>query len=214
LSGLRFTLRIADAALPMRSALLGRFNVDNLLAVAGALHALGETPEAIAATLSALAPVNGRMNRLGGDGRLPLVVIDYAHTPDALEQALSSLRAHADARLICVFGCGGDRDRGKRPQMAAIAEAGADIALVTDDNPRTEDGDAIVADILAGFRAPERALVERDRGAAIARAILLADARDIVLIAGKGHEPYQEIHGVQYPFDDTETARKALEARA
>ncbi|TXI51458.1 MAG: UDP-N-acetylmuramoyl-L-alanyl-D-glutamate--2,6-diaminopimelate ligase [Lysobacter sp.] len=214
LSGLRFTLRIGDAALPLRSALLGRFNVDNLLAVAGALHALGETSETIAATLSVLAPVNGRMNRLGGDGRLPLVVIDYAHTPDALEQALSSLRAHAEARLICVFGCGGDRDRGKRPQMAAIAETGADIALVTDDNPRTEDGDAIVADILAGFRAPERALVERDRGAAIARAISLADARDIVLIAGKGHEPYQEIHGVQYPFDDTETARKALEARA
>ncbi len=214
LSGLRFTLRIGDIALPLRSSLLGRFNVDNLLAVAGALHALGESADDIATTLAALEPVNGRMNRLGGDGRLPLVVVDYAHTPDALEQALSSLRAHAQARLICVFGCGGDRDRGKRPQMAAIAEAGADLAIVTDDNPRTESGDAIVADILAGFRAPERAVVERDRGAAIARAIALADTNDIVLIAGKGHEPYQEIHGVQYPFDDAATARKALEMRA
>ncbi|MBP6750224.1 MAG: UDP-N-acetylmuramoyl-L-alanyl-D-glutamate--2,6-diaminopimelate ligase [Xanthomonadaceae bacterium] len=214
LSGVRFTLRIGETVRPLRSALLGRFNVDNLLAVAGALHALGETPEDIAATLAALEPVNGRMNRLGGDGRLPLVVVDYAHTPDALEQALSSLRAHASARLICVFGCGGDRDRGKRPQMAAIAETGADVAIVTDDNPRTESGDAIVADILAGFSTPERAIVERDRGAAIARAVSLADAHDIVLIAGKGHEPYQEIHGVHYPFDDAATARKALEARA
>ncbi len=203
----------------MHSPLLGRFNVDNLLAVAGALDALGESPHEIAAVLAMLQPVNGRMNRLGGeltkDGRrLPLVVIDYAHTPDALEQALSSLRAHADARLICVFGCGGDRDRGKRPQMAAIAEAGADLAIVTDDNPRTESGDAIVADIVAGFRAPQRAIVERDRAAAIARAIGIASPNDIVLIAGKGHEPYQEIDGVQYPFDDTAIARAALEARA
>ncbi len=219
LAGLTFTLRIDDASFPVRSPLLGRFNVDNLLAVAGALHALGESPHEIASVLAMLQPVNGRMNRLGGelakDGRrLPLVVVDYAHTPDALEQALSSLRAHANARLICVFGCGGDRDRGKRPQMAAIAEAGADLAIVTDDNPRTESGDAIVADIVVGFRAPERAIIERDRAAAIARAIGVASASDIVLIAGKGHEPYQEIDGVQYPFDDTAIARAALEARA
>ncbi len=214
LGGLSFTLRIGDSALPLRSALLGRFNVDNLLAVAGALHALGESPADIATVLAALEPVNGRMNRLGGDGERPLVVIDYAHTPDALEQALSSLRAHASADLICVFGCGGDRDRGKRSQMAAIAESGADLAIVTDDNPRTENGDAIVADIVAGFRAPQRAIVERDRAAAIARAISAAGPNDIVLIAGKGHEPYQEIDGVQYPFDDTATARAVLEARA
>ncbi len=214
LAGLSFALSIDGATHAVRSPLLGRFNVDNLLAVAGALYALGETPAQIASTLSMLQPVNGRMNRLGGDGRLPLVVIDYAHTPDALEQALTSLRAHASGRLVCVFGCGGDRDRGKRPQMAAIAEAHADAVIVTDDNPRTENGDAIVADIAAGFAHPGGILIQRDRAAAIAAAIHTAAASDIVLIAGKGHEPYQEIDGVQYPFDDTAIARTALEARA
>jgi UDP-N-acetylmuramoyl-L-alanyl-D-glutamate--2,6-diaminopimelate ligase len=189
--------------------LLGRFNVDNLLAVAGALYALGDAPAQIAATLSQLQPIHGRMNRLGGDAGRPLVVIDYAHTPDALEQALASLRGHARARLICVFGCGGERDRGKRPQMAAIAEARADTVVVTDDNPRREDGDAIVADIVAGFAHPERAIVLRDRAAAIARAIADAGPDDIVLVAGKGHEPYQEIDGVQHPFDDTRVAHEA-----
>jgi UDP-N-acetylmuramoyl-L-alanyl-D-glutamate--2,6-diaminopimelate ligase len=145
---------------------------------------------------------------------LPLVVIDYAHTPDALEQALASLRAHANARLICVFGCGGERDRGKRPQMAAIAEHGADLVIVTDDNPRGEDGDVIVADILEGLRAPQRAVVLRDRRAAIEHAIGEAGPDDIVLVAGKGHEPYQEIHGVRHAFDDTLIARAALEARS
>lgn len=214
LAGLSFALKINEESHPVRSPLLGRFNVDNLLAVAGALYALGETSARIANTLSMLQPVNGRMNRLGGDGRLPLVVIDYAHTPDALEQALSSLRAHAAGRLVCVFGCGGDRDRGKRPQMAAIAEANADAVIVTNDNPRTENGDGIVADILAGFAHPGAIVIERDRAIAIAQAIVTAGANDIVLIAGKGHEPYQEIDGVQYPFDDTATARAALEARA
>jgi UDP-N-acetylmuramoyl-L-alanyl-D-glutamate--2,6-diaminopimelate ligase len=214
LAGLSFSLRIDGDTHAVRSPLLGRFNVDNLLAVAGALHALGETPADIAAVLPMLQPVHGRMNRLGGDGRLPLVVIDYAHTPDALEQALTSLRAHAAGRLVCVFGCGGDRDSGKRPQMAAIAEARTDAVIVTDDNPRTENGDAIVADIVAGFANASAIVIRRDRAAAIAHAIAMAAANDIVLIAGKGHEPYQEIDGVQYPFDDTATARAALEARA
>jgi UDP-N-acetylmuramoyl-L-alanyl-D-glutamate--2,6-diaminopimelate ligase len=213
LSGLSFSLRIDGQTHSVRSPLLGRFNVDNLLAVAGALHALGETPAEIAKVLSALQPVNGRMNRLGGDGRAPLAVIDYAHTPDALEQALTSLRAHAAGRLVCVFGCGGDRDRGKRAQMAAIAEAHADAVIVTDDNPRTENGDAIVADIMAGFARPHAIAIQRDRGAAIAHALQAAAANDIVLIAGKGHEPYQEVDGVQHPFDDTATARAALKAR-
>jgi len=154
------------------------------------------------------------MNRLGGDGAKPLVVVDYAHTPDALEQALQSLRAHAQARLICVFGCGGERDRGKRPQMAAIAETNADLVIVTDDNPRAEDGDRIVADILAGFAQADAVIVQRDRAAAIARAIGEAGPNDIVLIAGKGHEPYQEINGVQHSFDDTEVARARLEVHA
>ena len=212
-AGIGFDLVVGDERTSVQSLLLGRFNVDNLLAVAGALHALGESAGAIASTLSRLQPVAGRMNRLGGHNAMPLVVIDYAHTPDALEQALSSLRAHAQGRLVCVFGCGGERDVGKRPQMAAIAEAGADVVIVTDDNPRGEDGDAIVADILKGFRRPGAALVQRDRAAAIASAIGTASASDIVLIAGKGHEPYQEIAGVRYPFDDTAVARALLQER-
>jgi UDP-N-acetylmuramoyl-L-alanyl-D-glutamate--2,6-diaminopimelate ligase len=212
-AGIGFDLIVGDERASVQSPLLGRFNVDNLLAVAGALHALGGNADAIASTLSRLQPVAGRMNRLGGDHAMPLVVIDYAHTPDALEQALSSLRAHAQGRLVCVFGCGGERDVGKRPQMAAIAEAGADLVIVTDDNPRGEDGDTIVADILKGFSRPDAALVQRDRAAAIARAIGTASASDIVLIAGKGHEPYQEVAGVRHPFDDTAVARALLQER-
>ncbi len=206
-----FRLPEGEQHYPVQSPLLGRFNVDNLLAVAGALSALGETPQRIAYTLSGLQPIHGRMNRLGGEDNKPLVVIDFAHTPDALEQALASLRDHAAGRLWCVFGCGGERDRGKRPQMAAIAEAGADAVVVTDDNPRHENGDAIVAEILAGFAAPANVVVQRDRAAAIAWAVGRACANDIVLVAGKGHEPDQEIAGVKHPFDDTQVARAALE---
>jgi len=213
-AGIGFELVAGDERHPVASPLLGRFNVDNLLAVAGALLALGDEPARIAEVLSQLQPVRGRMNRLGGDSRLPLVVIDYAHTPDALEQALVSLRAHAGARLICVFGCGGERDRGKRPQMAAIAQTHADVVIVTDDNPRREDGDDIVAEIMAGFIDADAVTVQRDRAAAIARAVGIATADDIVLVAGKGHEPNQDIGGVLHPFDDTEVARAALEARS
>jgi UDP-N-acetylmuramoyl-L-alanyl-D-glutamate--2,6-diaminopimelate ligase len=212
--GIAFTLRIGGVSERVQSPLLGRFNVDNLLAVAGVLHALGEPAADIAYTLSRLQPVAGRMNRLGGDGRLPLVVVDYAHTPDALEQALASLRAHAAGRIVCVFGCGGERDRGKRPLMAAVVEAHADSAIVTDDNPRGEDGDAIVAEILAGFRDRAAVAVQRDRGMAIAQAIGQARPDDIVLVAGKGHEPWQEIAGVRHAFDDAVVARAALERRA
>jgi UDP-N-acetylmuramoyl-L-alanyl-D-glutamate--2,6-diaminopimelate ligase len=209
-----FRLPAGEQHHAVRSPLLGRFNVDNLVAVAGALLGLGAAPVQIAATLSRLQPIHGRMNRLGGRDGQPLVVIDYAHTPDALEQALTSLRAHAAARLFCVFGCGGERDRGKRPQMASIAQTHADVVIVTDDNPRHEDGDAIVADILAGFIDTAAVTVQRDRAAAIARAVGEAGADDIVLIAGKGHEAWQDIAGVQHPFDDTEVARTALGRRA
>jgi len=212
-SGIAFDLLLGDERFPVQSTLLGRFNVDNLLAVAGALHVLGDAPATIASTLAQLQPIAGRMNRLGGGGEQPLVVIDYAHTPDALEQALASLREHAHGRLICVFGCGGERDRGKRAQMAAIAERNADAVIVTDDNPRSEDGDAIVAEVMAGFARPQSIVVQRDRAAAIARAIGQASAGDIVLIAGKGHEPYQEISGVRHPFDDAAIAAGVL-ARA
>lgn len=211
--GLRFHLATPWGEGMVRSALLGRFNVSNLLAVAATLGALGLDFSAIVAALERMQPVPGRMSRLGGHAGQPLVVIDYAHTPDALEQALRSLRAHCEGELVCVFGCGGERDAGKRPQMAAIAETLADRVIVTDDNPRGEDGDAIVAQVLAGFAHRGRARVERDRGVAIRQAVAAARARDVVLIAGKGHEPYQEIAGVRRPFDDLAVARTALEAR-
>jgi len=209
--GVRFRVASEWGSGEVRAGVLGAFNVSNLLAVLGALIAQGIAFERALEAVSALKPVPGRLERLGG-GELPLTVIDYAHTPDALEQALATLRAHASGRLVCVFGCGGERDAGKRPQMAAIAEAGADAVVVTDDNPRGEDGDAIVAGILAGFARPEAVAVQRDRRAAIARAIGEAGPDDIVLVAGKGHEPYQEIAGVRHPFDDTAVARAALEA--
>jgi UDP-N-acetylmuramoyl-L-alanyl-D-glutamate--2,6-diaminopimelate ligase len=217
--GIRFMLHVSGQAHLVRSPLLGRFNVDNLLAVAATLSALGMAPAMVAEILSQLHPIDGRMNRLGGEMSengiaLPLVVVDYAHTPDALEQALSSLRGHTAGKLVCVFGCGGERDTGKRPQMAAIAGRGADVAIVTDDNPRGEDGDAIVADILAGFVDASRAIVQRDRARAISDAIGMADANDVVLIAGKGHEPYQEVNGVRHPFADTLVAREVLGKRA
>jgi UDP-N-acetylmuramoyl-L-alanyl-D-glutamate--2,6-diaminopimelate ligase len=211
--GIGFDLVVDGQVQRVQSPLLGRFNVDNLLAVAGTLHALGHAPERIASLLGQLQPIRGRMNRLGGHAGQPLVVIDYAHSPDALQQALESLREHVEGRLVCVFGCGGERDRGKRPQMATIAEARADVVIVTDDNPRGEDGDAIVADILAGLSTPAAATVQRDRAAAIAMAIGQAGAGDIVLVAGKGHEPYQEIAGVKHAFDDAAVARAVLDGR-
>lgn len=210
--GVGFELVIDGERHPLRSPLLGRFNIDNLLAVAGVLHAQALPGAHIAQILSQLQPIAGRMNRLGGEGQ-PTVVIDYAHTPDALEQALLSLHAHLSGRLICVFGCGGERDTGKRPQMAAIAEKHADVVIVTDDNPRGENGDSIVADIMAGFTAPQQVSVQRDRAAAIALAVAEAGAGDIVLIAGKGHEPYQEITSIKHSFDDTEVASQALQQR-
>ncbi len=210
--GIGFDLVIDGACHPLRSPLLGRFNVDNLLAVAGALHGLGQPAATIARVLGQLQPIRGRMNRLGGQGE-PTVVIDYAHTPDALLQALRSLHGHLDGRLLCVFGCGGERDTGKRPEMAAIAEEWADVVFVTDDNPRGEDGDVIVANIMAGFRKPDQVHVQRDRAAAIGAAVAQAGPGDIVLVAGKGHEPYQEIAGIKHPFDDTEVAQRALQAQ-
>ncbi|MGA9421502.1 MAG: UDP-N-acetylmuramoyl-L-alanyl-D-glutamate--2,6-diaminopimelate ligase, partial [Rhodanobacteraceae bacterium] len=213
-SGIDFHLITPWGESDIATHLLGRFNVANLLAVAACLGRAGVSFEEISTALCALTPVAGRMHRLGGDSALPLVVIDYAHTPDALEQALRSLRAHCAGRLICVFGCGGERDAGKRPQMGAIAETFADCIIVTDDNPRDESGDAVVAGIVAGLARPGNARVERDRGRAITLAIGRAAAGDVVLIAGKGHESTQEIAGVERPFDDTRVARSALEARS
>jgi UDP-N-acetylmuramoyl-L-alanyl-D-glutamate--2,6-diaminopimelate ligase len=212
--GVAFHLRTPWGSRVVRSRLLGRFNVANLLTVIGCLGAIGESFDRIVDAVESLEPVNGRMNRIGGVEGLPLVVVDYAHTPDALEQAITALRAHCAAKLICVFGCGGERDAGKRPQMGDIAERLADVAIVTDDNPRGEDGDAIVSQILSGMKQPQYATVLRDREEAIRAALSMARPGDVVLIAGKGHETYQEGAAGKRAFDDMAVARAALEGHA
>jgi UDP-N-acetylmuramoyl-L-alanyl-D-glutamate--2,6-diaminopimelate ligase len=211
--GLSFTLRLADELLPVRSRLLGRFNVDNLLLVAGVLHGWGMHPVQIVRRLETLVTVPGRMQRFGAAGQ-PGVVVDYAHTPDALEQALLALRPHVAGRLHCVFGCGGDRDRAKRPLMGRVAERLADRVVITDDNPRHEDGAAIVAAILGGMTHPDGAIVQRDRARAIAEAVADARPGDLVLVAGKGHEDYQQVGDLRLPFSDSEAVRSALDAHA
>lgn len=196
----------------LETGLLGRFNLSNLLGVLGVLLVRGWNLDQALARLAGIRGVPGRMERFGLPGQ-PLLVVDYAHTPDALEQALGVLRAHAPRQLICLFGCGGDRDRGKRPLMGAVAERLADRVLVTDDNPRHEDGTRIIQDILAGMESPGRALVERDRARAIHTAVALAGPDDIVLVAGKGHETTQQQGEQLLPFSDREQVALALGER-
>lgn len=193
-----------------RAPVLGAFNVSNLLAVIAALLAAGIDFDQAIAAVARLRPVPGRLERVGGDGR-PLVVIDYAHTPDALEKALSALRPMVvpGHRLVCVFGCGGDRDAGKRPLMAQAAARLADQVVVTSDNPRSEDPHMIIEQILAGI-PHQRAESVEDRQVAIFSAVNHARPGDVVLLAGKGHETYQEIAGVRHPFSDREVATAAL----
>mgnify|MGYP001605544988 CR=1 FL=1 len=200
LQGLRLRVATADGEVSLASGLLGRFNAANLLAVLACLSACGQPLAESAVRLARARPPTGRMERFGHDRQSPMVVVDYAHSPDALEKVLRALREHVQGRLWCVFGCGGNRDRGKRPEMGRIAEALADSVILTDDNPRSEDPDAIIADIVVGMR--ERPQVIRERGAAIRAAIQQARAGDIVLIAGKGHEEYQQIGAQRLPFSD------------
>ncbi len=221
MSGISFRVKTPWGSARVVSPALGRFNASNLLGTLAVLLASGVTLRRAVAALARLKPLPGRMQRVGG-GAKPLVVVDYAHTPDALEKALRSLRElmlHRSpvtghpSRLICVFGCGGDRDRGKRPQMGRIAARLADSVVVTSDNPRSEDPHAIIVDILEGARRGKRELcVNADRRDAIEAAIAGAQRGDIVLVAGKGHENYQEIEGVKHPFSDAAVAREALAA--
>jgi len=214
-AGLAFTVAEGVHAERLQTRLVGLFNVSNLLGVIAGLRALGVPLDAAVRACAQLDPVPGRMQQLGGAGQ-PLVAVDYAHTPDALAQALVALApmaAQRGGRLWCVFGCGGNRDPGKRPLMGAEAQKGADQVLVTSDNPRGEEPAAIVHQILAGTIASTHVRAEVDRAAAIAQAIAEADARDVLLIAGKGHEDYQEVHGVRRPFSDLEHARAALARR-
>jgi len=197
--------------------LIGSFNFSNLLAVAAALVSYLPARQdlsiaALCDLLSSLSPVNGRMEIVGEACDITAVV-DYAHTPDGLRSALVALREHFDSRIWCVFGCGGNRDKGKRPLMGEIAEANADRLIVSDDNPRREKGDAIVQHILSGVRNPSAVMVIRDRAAAIEYAIANAGPGDVVLIAGKGHETYQDIDGDKQLFSDTRQVRLALKNR-
>lgn len=194
------------------SGLCGVVNLKNILALVAVLGAEGFALKAIAEALPKLNPVPGRLERLQEVAGIQ-VVVDYAHTPDALEQVLWSLRPHCAGKLWCVFGCGGDRDRSKRPLMAAVAEQLSDKIVLTSDNPRSESPDSILAEIRAGLSNPP-ALQDSDRKRAIDHAIKQAQAGDLVLIAGKGHEDYQETGGKRLPFSDVQCARLALARRA
>ncbi|WP_462381541.1 UDP-N-acetylmuramoyl-L-alanyl-D-glutamate--2,6-diaminopimelate ligase [Pseudomonas sp. Marseille-QA0892] len=195
----------------LRSALLGEFNLSNLLAVVGTLVGLGYPLGEILKVMPTLQGPAGRMQRVGG-GLRPLVVVDYAHTPDALEKVLEALRPHVKGQLYCIFGCGGDRDRGKRPLMAAVAERLADRVIVTDDNPRTEDPARIFDDIRGGFMSADVANFVVGRALAIESTVRALGVDDVLLLAGKGHEDYQEINGVRHPFSDLAISAAALDA--
>jgi UDP-N-acetylmuramoyl-L-alanyl-D-glutamate--2,6-diaminopimelate ligase len=194
----------------LHSPLLGRFNAANLLGVLAVLLVSGFELTAAVRVLERVAAVPGRMQTIGGGGR-PTVVVDYAHTPDALEKVLQALHeviAAEGGKLICVFGCGGDRDRGKRAMMGTVASKLADICIVTSDNPRSEKPGDIIAAIASGISGAYLSM--ENRAEAIFHAVSCADAADTVLVAGKGHEPYQEIGGVKYPYSDSEVALNAL----
>ncbi|WP_288841696.1 UDP-N-acetylmuramoyl-L-alanyl-D-glutamate--2,6-diaminopimelate ligase [uncultured Deefgea sp.] len=216
LDGLSLVVDTPVGSGAINSPLLGRFNVSNLLACLGVLLADGVALDDACRVLGQIRSAPGRMQCLGGSGK-PLVVIDYAHTPDALEKALLTLRdvMPQGARLYCVFGCGGDRDNGKRPLMGEIACRLADSVVITSDNPRSEKPQAIIQQIIAGVEGvpgngEANYAIESDRGFAITDTIEMASANDVILIAGKGHETYQEIEGVRHHFDDVEVASQAL----
>lgn len=216
--GMSFTLCFDEQSIAVQTALMGEYNVSNLLGVAGALIALGYTLADIARAFAALSPVLGRMQTVPVfSDDAPRVIVDYAHTPDALQSVLGALRPAAQARggkLWCIFGCGGDRDAAKRPLMAQVTQNLADEFVITSDNPRTEDPQKIVEQARAGVDVSKTGVhVEVDRSKAIALALSLAKKQDVVLIAGKGHEPYQEIDHVRYPFSDLDFAMQVLNSQ-
>jgi len=199
--------RFHAGGLDVETRLLGRFNVENVLGAIAAARLLGISGDAVSAGVMTVEGVPGRFEAVDEHQDFA-VVVDYAHTPDSLENVLRAARDLAEGRVVCVFGCGGERDRSKRPLMGAIAAKASDVAIVTSDNPRGEDPDAIIEEILRGVdRSVE---VEPDRRAAIERALGLARPGDVVVIAGKGHEQGQEIAGRVVPFDDREVARDVL----
>jgi UDP-N-acetylmuramoyl-L-alanyl-D-glutamate--2,6-diaminopimelate ligase len=207
--GLDLDVETHEGVVNFAASLVGRFNADNLLLALAALLGRGIRLDQAARALATVCAPAGRMEAFHRQGRA-VAVVDYAHSPDALAQALAALREHCSGRLWCVFGCGGDRDPGKRPLMAAVVERLADVVLVTDDNPRSENGDAIVADIARGFTDRSRIRVIRDRARAVATALEEAHASDVVLIAGKGHEDYQIYGSERRPYSDRAAVQHAL----
>ena len=211
--GVSGTLTTPWGSAEFRIPVYGDFSIANVAAAVAASCLAGTSLGDAMNKITRLPHVPGRMQRVSGTHG-PLLLVDYAHTPDALAAVLKAIRQHLTGTLICVFGCGGDRDRGKRALMAQAVEAGADRAIVTSDNPRSEDPEAIIRDVLKGFSSTyvrtEAVETEVDRASAIARAIATAGDNDIVLVAGKGHEGYQEIAGRRYPYSDLVTARQLL----
>jgi UDP-N-acetylmuramyl-tripeptide synthetase len=214
--GLRFVVQEGGERHVLSTQLIGQYNVSNLLGVIAAMRAVGVPLAEAVRACGSLLPVPGRMERLQQAGK-PLVAIDYAHTPDALDKALQALKplaAQRGGKLWCVFGCGGDRDPTKRPLMAAVVEKNADHVVVTSDNPRSEKPENIISQILLGLSHHECVQVQADRALAIAETIARANREDVVLLAGKGHEDYQEIAGTKLPFSDKVQAQAALGARS
>jgi UDP-N-acetylmuramoyl-L-alanyl-D-glutamate--2,6-diaminopimelate ligase len=213
LTGSRFTALTPDGPIALRTPLPGRFNVNNVLGAIAAVRALGVPMETIAAALPEAGRVPGRFEPVD-EGQGFAVLVDYAHTPDSLDNVLQAARGLTDARVLCVFGCGGDRDRAKRPLMGEIAARLADRVIVTSDNPRSEEPEAILREILEGSGRGPGVDADVDRRSAIATAIADAQDGDVVVIAGKGHEQGQEFEGGRkLPFDDVSVAREALRAR-
>jgi UDP-N-acetylmuramoyl-L-alanyl-D-glutamate--2,6-diaminopimelate ligase len=216
--GLKLAVHSSWGAAQLDSALVGRFNAANLLGSLAVLLVSGVALNDAVRSLGGVQPVPGRMQRLG-DAQQPTVIVDYAHTPDALEKVLQALRevavfeggAAEGGKVLCVFGCGGERDRGKRAMMGMVAEKYSDFCIVTSDNPRSENPREIIAEIVGGMYGENHEIIV-DRATAIQSAIRIARQGDTVLIAGKGHEGYQEINGVKHPFDDVSAARQALQS--
>jgi UDP-N-acetylmuramoyl-L-alanyl-D-glutamate--2,6-diaminopimelate ligase len=214
--GLCFEVVEGDEIHALDTQLVGHYNVSNVLGVMACMRAMGYSLADAVQACRVLPAVPGRMQTVGEVGE-PLVVIDYAHTPDAVAQAVQALLPLAQSRggeLTCVLGCGGDRDAAKRPLMAAAAERHAQHVVLTSDNPRSEDPQTILNHMLAGLKHASKAIVIMDRAQAIAQTVQHARTQDVVLVAGKGHEDYQEISGVKHPFSDVQQAREALQHRA
>ena len=211
--GLRIAFDSSWGAGELQTRLLGRFNADNLCLALAVLLAWDMPLSGAVSALQQIDPVPGRMMVFLAQQQ-PRVVVDYAHTPDALEQVLTALRPHVAGRLVCVFGCGGDRDRGKRPQMGEVARRLSDLVVLTDDNPRSEDPRQIIVDIVSGMGGRQGVHIEHDRAKAIQASIAAAGPDDLILVAGKGHEDYQEVGGKRRPFSDIEQVQQVLQGGA